>query len=900
MSKALAVLKLFFSMVSINSTAKPAITSPSRSNTTHPMTQVTQHVPLLLKPMDQVASFVGQGFRFTIPDDTFYPTYYVGRKENLKLSMFTINGGEISSNSWLRFDAEARIVYGSPLAGNEGTFQFLLKATNSDGNSAEDTLRVHVRKSRSKQNHEFVIRTKFHLLNFVSDAMVRFDFVSRLARYAIDDDISSVWIKSYNKKHKQITVMLNTIPYSPCDKTRLRNIYKKLATSSGGVNPSFQKAMSQKFPISSVELKLVGPCNQVKKDDSDEFEWGILKHLMPILMLMFVVGIPVGISLVIHKRIKKKRAKLRDERKRKRRMEGNADSTFHTVHYNNRYPSMLSVSNNSREDDATEDERSSNSKINIVPNGTTPNGTVPSSVNLAVPNTGTNKQANNKLNTNAKANTVNLDEGKQTNSSGNRVVYMGKSEMNIPVYFTKPKEEFKNDSEMSFSMIAESISSTLKGIGKSVWSVAGQEEESATNDPKTVNLDGADNSGDKDIKLKLLASELELPLAADKKDVQGLQTVSIVHEPAAFGIPQRSQSELRLTDYGKGTRANVGVKAPLMNSANSRLPNRRVSLPHIEIHSENDANKKTNIASLRGNPGGSVETAGEGISLKSILKSLTDVSKTTTPKEEETVVSEESAIGMLTSQIEKMSKDAREDFGSRNKVVHGTEDYSMQHSEVNLLEQEERYEDEEEMMTPDEIEAMDYTTWRMRQMKKAQRAAEKKGRKEQGIGNTEYSQEVEYNREEVASTDELLYQDYTNPYQYENASCLSVKTQSLHLTSQSSGLNWSDDYEKENCFKQQPPSSPMYSSNTQSMPSLNDRKFLSGTESTKVDNRSKAQQDNDQEGKSILGKIFSREKPEESKNVNQPEEPEEGSLVGFLKTRVGGLLGPSEGSSWFK
>ncbi|XP_031569868.1 uncharacterized protein LOC116304301 [Actinia tenebrosa] len=886
MSKALAVLKLFFSMVSINSTAKPTLTSPSRSNATHPITQAAQPVPLLLKPMDQVASFVGQGFRFTIPDDTFYPTYYVGRRENLKLSMFTINGGMISRNSWLHFDSEARNVYGFPLPGNEGTFRFLLKATNSDGKSAADILRVHVRKSNSNHNHEFVIRTKFHLLNFVSDVRVRFDFVSRFARYAIDDDVSSVWIKSYNKKHKQITLTLNTIPYSPCDKTRLQNIHNKLATSSGGVNPSFQKALSEKFLISSVELKLVGPCDQVKKDDGNEFEWGVLKHLMPILMLMFVVGIPVGISVAIHKRIKRKRARLRDERKRRRRMENGMDSTFHTVHYNNRCPSMLSVSNFSREDDATEDERSSISKINIIPNGTTPNGTIPSSINLDVPKISTNKQTNNKLNTNSKAD----------NSSSSRVMYMGKSEMNIPVYFTKPKEEIQNDSEMSFSMIADTISSTLKGIGKSVWSVAGPEEdESTVNEPKTGNLDGEDKRSKKDNKLKLLASELELPLAADKNDdVPKLQSVSIVHEPGALGIPQRCQSELKLTEYGKGNSANDGVKVPLMNSASNRLPKRRVSLPHVEIHSENTKNRNKVVDSLFGTQGSSVET-GEGISLKGLLKSLSDVSKMTTPKEQETVLVDESAIGMFTSQIEQMSKDAREDFGSRNEV----EDYGMQHSEENLPEQEERYDEEEELMTPEDIEAMDYTTWRMKQIKKAQRAAAKK-EKEQGIGSSEYSHEAEYDREDVASTDKLVYQDYTNPYQYANTSYLSVKSQSLDLTSQSSGLNESDDYEKENCNKQQRPSSPMFSPNTQSMPSLHDRKFQLGAESTKVANRSRTQEDNHQGEKSILGKIFSRETPEESKNLNQPKEPEEGSLVGFLKTRVGGFLGPSEGSSWFK
>jgi hypothetical protein len=888
------------------------------------MTQAVQPVPLLLKPMDHVASFVGQGFRFKVPDDTFYPTFYVGRKQNLQLSMFTINRGSISSNSWLRFDATTRYIYGFPLAGNEGKFSFLLKASNSEGKTAEDVLRVRVRKNRGKHNHEFVFKTNFKLVNFVSNVFVRFNFVSRVARYVVNDDISSVWIKSFDKKRQQITIVLNTIPFSPCHKNLLKNIHKKFTTSSGGVHPSFEKALSREFPISSVALKLIGPCNQAEKDDNSEFQWGVLKHLMPVLMLMFVVGVPVGISVVVHKRIKKKKAKLRDERKKRIRMV-RMENKMDMVYY--RYPSVLSVSNNSREEDATDDERSSTSKINIIPNGTTPNGitpngttlngttpngttpngNVPSSVNLAVSSTGINKQSNKKLNSNTKANTVNsLEAEKQTNCSASRTVYMGKSEMNIPVYFTKPKEEIKNESDRPFAVIAESISSTLKGFGKSMWNLTGQGDEESTNanEDKKVNLEKGVAKGDKENKLVLLASELELPLAIDTKDdPKQLQSISIIPGPAAIGMPQRCQSELRLTDYGQTSQGKLDydtcnsekMKGSLMNSASSRLPKRRVSLPQIHIHCERSGKIVEDKGSSYRVQSGSVETGSGLLNLKSVLKrSVTEVSKGTVANQQPPELGEGLAICELTNQIEQMSREAREEFGSRNEFVQGTEEHVMQgEHQIEYLD-EGRYDDEEEDLITEDEEAMDYTTWRMRQIKKAEKAAKnEEANGHRGIANTEYTQDVEYLGDSAVSTDSLAYQDYTNPYQYANSSCLSVKSQSTHLTSHSSNLNWS---EEENHYKQQPPCSPLYSPTTQSMPSgLDATKYSHSKDHSEVNNRSKLQED-----RSIIGKLFSREKPEENRNQPADKAAEEGSIVGFLKTRVGGLLGPSEGSSWFK
>ncbi|KAK3699867.1 hypothetical protein QZH41_005293 [Actinostola sp. cb2023] len=434
---------------------------------------------------------------------------------------------------------------------------------------------------------------------------------------------------------------------------------------------------------------------------------------------------------------------------------------------------------------------------------------------------------------------------------------MGKSDMNIPVYFTKPKEQVKNDSEMSFAGIAESISTTIKGIGKSVLNIAGQGDEE-----KVINQQEAAAN------VVLLSSEIQIPLAVDaKRDSKQFSVRSIDTDTGRIGIPQRCRSELRLSDLAQRSnheyevfdeRSNIA--GTLMNPGNVRLPQRRLSMPQLDslgyrhTGAYSDYETESHVFAPR----------------KSCLKN-SDYLMASTMSEQLPMMEEQMVIGDLTQQIERMSREVREDFGHGGEPGYVEEDYDL---------------------TIEDEEAMDYTTWRIRQIKKAEREAQR--------NQTQSSMAEEYltGLEEHGIESTPIYEDYTNPYQYTNGSCLTGRSQSTYFPAH----DWSEDYEKENRYKQQPPSSPLNSHYAaQSMPSLIDHNHAgyynhTGYYQSKVDNRTKPPED-----KSVIGKLFSREKPDQNKNLDVQGEPEDSSLVGFLKTRVGGILGPTEaGSSWFK
>ncbi|EDO37889.1 predicted protein [Nematostella vectensis] len=853
--------------------------------------------PLLLKPLDQLAAFIGQAFLFKVPDDTFYPTYNAESSSNLRLTMYTKNGGEISKTSWIQFEPSSRNVYGFPLPGNKGVFKFLVSATNQRGQSAKDFMEVDIKENTGQYNHEFVINTDFNLVSFMADVLVRFEFVSRVGRYIANEDISSVWLKSFNQDTREVTISLNTVPYAPCNKPKLKRLLTRFVSDTGAVNQNFQTAMSEKFPVSSVKMNYLGICLEEENADNVGFDWGWLRHVLPLFMLIGVVGIPVGISCIIGKIARKRRLARQGRRKRE---ENGMGFTFHTVHFNNRYPSMLSMSNNSKEDEGNDElNLNSNLRVNI------PNGSPPAATHLAVLNANQKQQ-----------NTLNAEKEKNTPKS--KVVYMGKSDLNIPVYFTQPKLEEDNPLiDINFAELAESISSKLKGFGKSVMNVAGVAE----NDVNTMQETKTVIEGD----LVAFESEIRIPAPGEEPSGSMAGIQRLMSTGRSRRMAKRSQSEVRLNEHAfyeenldyKSIKF-VGlpnIKGTLMSPVKSRMPSRRLSMPHIGF---GDHGQDLGLV---------LETPTKPAKpLKSALKKNSPVSRLSNLTDSIIgMAANGDSIGQYTGYIEQLSQNARQEFGSNLETGYHTEatpnieavphespkepatyyrpkeagiDPYGAHAHSDVCEE---YEYEESSVEdPEELEVMDYTTWRLKQIRKAER-------QEKRIPHEEYDE---------ADPDDPEYEDYTNPYHYTNGPLRPpVRSQSSYgLLERSKSpsefpSDWTSDYEKENRYKQQPPETNHHNHVTQSMPGGLDQKghqgIMGNHTGSKVDNSDGA---TSKENKSFLGSMFFREKPSVDQNVNQATSDGDGSVVGFLKTSLTGFLGPSssEGTSssaasrWFK
>ena len=504
MSKALAVLKLFFSLISVNSTESPSSVSNSTSGVTRSALSPTSFtLPTFFKLEPTVT--VGRPFRISITQDLKSDI------SEFSFEMKTYHYGDIRTSSWIQFDKRTREVYGFPLPGNAGRFFYKFIVSNSTRSSLlAITFELRVRANGFEYSHEvdFKMGTKFNYLKFMTNLHMRFDFARKLARYSFNEKPSTIWIKNFNKNARVLTIVFVNIPYSPCLETTYRELHSKFVDENSNITANFQKAMTETFPIERAMFKFFGACDSGLLGPGPPFEWGVLKHVIPLAMIFTVVGIPVGISCYVNKR--RRKPQVVEERRRRTlrpRYEDEIDFTSHTVHFNNRYPSMLSVSNNSKEDNVGDDEKGHSPKSNI------PNGSPASRRHLTVPNAVPNrpKQGANSTNTDTVNNTKNPFKFASNEERANfdvRAMWDDDDDseptpLNIPTYYTHRKNESTEEEasmrnvvfDMNFSNIAENISSKLKGV-KSMLNIQSETaaQEATTGPSLTTKIKGLGKS----------------------------------------------------------------------------------------------------------------------------------------------------------------------------------------------------------------------------------------------------------------------------------------------------------------------------------------------------------------------------------------------------------------------
>lgn len=455
MSKALTVLKVFFSLVSINSTQDPPLTRVERV-------------------------YVGQAFRISFLED--FEDVIKGNQNELQFEM-NIN------NNWMKFDnrPEKIEVYGFPLPGNAHNFDYNIKVKNStEALLHEITLKLLVgengfkdaRNFTDKYSHEVILKTgiEFNYHRFMTRVDLRIDFVRKLADYCFNQEPNSVWIKAFNKDTKELTVIFVNIGYYPCHKETYMELRSRLVDKNSKIQEEFQRALTGKFPIESVEFRFFGACdkNLLESEDSS-FSWGLLKHFAPLAIIFAVVGIPVTISILVKRHIRRNKRPAQEERlprTLRRRNEDGTEFTSHTVHFNNRYPSMLSPSNNSREENVGDEEKIHNGKANVA------NGSL-GGRHLTVPNAHPSRPKQGASATNAgknKKNPFKFASNEERAKFDVRAMWDDDDDddeeepLEIPTYYT-----YRNTAEgetsvfdamldMNLSDIAENISARLKDV----------------------------------------------------------------------------------------------------------------------------------------------------------------------------------------------------------------------------------------------------------------------------------------------------------------------------------------------------------------------------------------------------------------------------------------------------
>jgi len=396
--------------------------------------------------------------------------------------MKTSNNGKILQTSWVQFDAKSRAVYGFPLPGNVGNFSYKILVNSVKGDlKREIILELRVKEYSLNYSHELILTTGTNYQRFMTNAEMRIDFATKLAHYCFNEKPAKILVKSFNKASRNMTIVFVNIPHSPCNEDTYRKLRSRVIDEETNViEQKFQTALTSTFPIESAHFKFFEPCDPNLFGPDPPFQWGVLKHIIPVAILLFVIGIPVTISCLV-KKSKAKRRVVQETRTprtlRRRHEDGTVDFTSHSVHFNNRHPSMLSLSNNFKEDGVGEDEKGHGGKLNI------PNGS-PSSKHLTVPNaTGGRPRQGTSSATDRTKNSANQNNpfkfpfnAKDRASFNVRAMWDDDDDdterppLNIPVYYTYKNNEEEEPSmfnavlDMNFSDIAENISTKLKGV----------------------------------------------------------------------------------------------------------------------------------------------------------------------------------------------------------------------------------------------------------------------------------------------------------------------------------------------------------------------------------------------------------------------------------------------------
>lgn len=504
-------------------------------------------------------AYVGQTFRKPIPQDIIYALK--SDITQLSFTMKTYYYGDIRPSSWVQFNARRREVYGFPLPGNAGRFFYKIIVNNKIGASVLNiTFELRVKANGFEYSHELILTTGMNFHRFMTMVDMRIDFATKLARYCFNEKPEKIFVKSFNRAARNLTVVFNNIPYSPCDE----KTYKKLKWSildeeTNEVKQDFKNALTGRFPVKSAHFRFFGACDPDFLGPEPPFEWGWLKHFLPIAILLSVVGIPVGISCFVNK-YKTKRRVVQEKRVprtlRRRNEDGTTHLTSHTVHFNNRYPSMLSVSNNSKEDGVGEDDKGVGAKGNI------PNGS-PSSRHLTIPNASANRPRQGATTTDKTKNSANQNNpfkspyNREKGSFDVRAMWDDDDDaerppLNIPVYYTYRNTEEEEPSmldavlDMNFSDIAENISTKIKGV-KSMLNIS-QPETGQQEAPKPP--ESAYPAPSLSSKLKGIGKSM-LNLSAAPNDMAGGTSSSYSAAPSL---------STKLRDFGKSM-LNISVGA---------------------------------------------------------------------------------------------------------------------------------------------------------------------------------------------------------------------------------------------------------------------------------------------------------------------------------------------------
>ena len=272
--------------------------------------------PVLVNPIDRISTQLGTYFRYIVPEDTFYDAED-GNTRNLKLVVYTINGQNLTANSFVQFDENSQVILGLPLSKDlsDTTALFYLEATDSGGLTVRDAFEVRIEVT-NLEDISFTFQSRFSINyeTFVSKTSNVIDMVSKLNSY-YGDSIQQGYTSVTDLRNGSVDLFWSngTVSKDYCDNRTILELYSMLEIDQGGVktiNPAYRIAMLPDYPVSYVNMQWLSVCvvdgftTEPPYTESNEGEpfplW--LAILLPLLIVILIVLIIVLVCCIIRRK----------------------------------------------------------------------------------------------------------------------------------------------------------------------------------------------------------------------------------------------------------------------------------------------------------------------------------------------------------------------------------------------------------------------------------------------------------------------------------------------------------------------------------------------------------------------------------------------------------------------
>lgn len=246
---------------SATETLPPYVTLPPTFTVTVPSRH--NFLPVVMSRFPKIIFTAGKILRYRIPEDTFVD-FEDGNTRQLKLLLLTPEGTSLNASSWIQFDSNKQEIYGIPLEQNIGTWNFVLEAMDSDGDSVKHQVEVVVRQHTLSRAvyHEFVMHLKYDKWRFASSIDWQIRLAEKLSHFFGDPNDQSILIRSIVVDPVLFTWTNDSVAVTNrCPHPKINELLNAMtSTQEGSPSKQLRKALTPEFRVSRVTLNWLGHC----------------------------------------------------------------------------------------------------------------------------------------------------------------------------------------------------------------------------------------------------------------------------------------------------------------------------------------------------------------------------------------------------------------------------------------------------------------------------------------------------------------------------------------------------------------------------------------------------------------------------------------------------------------